>query len=143
MPRCLPPKAHQTLGRDTGRALGQVLGQGQGQGQAQGQVLLAAAAGEPAAALARLESQADGQGASEAARRLLRDGPNDIRKEPPLPAWLHLWRCYLNPFNVLLTALAVLSFLTADAKATVVIAAMVALSTVIRFVQEGRSHRAA
>jgi Mg2+-importing ATPase len=36
-----------------------------------------------------------------------------------------------------------LSFLSADSKATVVIGAMVALSTVIRFVQEGRSHRAA
>jgi len=108
-----------------------------------GSNLLAAAAGEPAAALALLKSRSDGLDASEAARRLVRDGPNDIQHEPPLPAWLHLWRCYLNPFNVLLTVLAVLSFLSADAKATVVIAAMVALSTVIRFVQEGRSHRAA
>ena len=63
--------------------------------------------------------------------------------EPPLPPWLHLWRCYLNPFNVLLTVLAGLSFLSADAKAAVVIGVMVASSTIIRFVQEGRSHRAA
>ncbi len=61
----------------------------------------------------------------------------------PLPGWLHLWNCYLNPFNVLLTVLAVLSFFSGDAKATVVIAVMVTLSTVIRFVQEGRSHNAA
>ena len=108
-----------------------------------GQDLLAAAVGEPAAALALLQSQIDGLATAEAARRLTRDGPNEIQHEPPLPAWLHLWHCYLNPFNVLLTALAVLSFLSADAKATVVIGAMVALSTVIRFVQEGRSHRAA
>jgi len=111
--------------------------------QALGLSLLAAAAGEPAAALALLKSRADGLDAAEAARRLVQDGPNDIQHEPPLPVWLHLWRCYLNPFNVLLTVLAVLSFLSADAKATVVIAAMVSLSTVIRFVQEGRSHRAA
>ena len=108
-----------------------------------GRDLLAAAAGDPAAALSLLKSQPDGLDATEAARRLARDGPNEIQHEAPLPGWLHLWRCYLNPFNLLLTALAALSFLSADAKATVVIGVMVALSTGIRFVQEGRSHRAA
>ena len=108
-----------------------------------GQDLLAAGRDEPAAALARFESQAEGLDSAEAARRLLRDGPNEVQHEPPLPGWLRLWRCYLNPFNLLLTALALLSFLSADAKATVVIAVMVALSTGVRFVQEGRSHRAA
>ena len=108
-----------------------------------GQALLAAAHDDPAQALARLQSQADGLDSAEASRRLARDGPNEVQHEAPLPGWLRLWRCYLNPFNVLLTALALLSFLSADAKATVVIAAMVVLSTGIRFVQEGRSHRAA
>ena len=108
-----------------------------------GQDVLLAAHDEPAAALARLHSQVDGLDYAEAARRLTRDGPNEIQHEPPLPGWLRLWRCYLNPFNVLLTALALLSFLGGDAKATVVIGVMVALSTGIRFVQEGRSHRAA
>jgi Mg2+-importing ATPase len=108
-----------------------------------GQALLAAAKVEPAQALAALQSQADGLEAAEASRRLARDGPNDIQHEAPLPGWLRLWRCYVNPFNLLLTALALLSFLSADSKATVVIGFMVALSTGIRFVQEGRSHRAA
>jgi Mg2+-importing ATPase len=108
-----------------------------------GQALLAAALGDPADVLQRLQSQADGLDADEAARRLARDGPNEVAHEAPLPGWLHLWRCYLNPFNLLLTALAILSFVSPDAKATVVISVMVALSTVIRFVQEGRSHRAA
>ena len=107
------------------------------------QILLAVGLDDPAAALRRLQSQAEGLDAAEAASRLARDGPNEVQHEPPLPAWLHLWRCYVNPFNLLLTALAALSFLSADAKATVVIVVMVALSTVIRFVQEGRSHRAA
>lgn len=108
-----------------------------------GQALLDAARGTPAEALARLQSQADGLNAAEAARRLARDGPNEVPHEAPLPGWLRLWRCYLNPFNLLLTALAGLSFFSADSKATVVIAVMVALSTGIRFVQAGRSHRAA
>ncbi len=122
-----------------------VMGTGAGAAdtRALNQALLTVALGEPAAALVRLQSQPDGLDSAEAARRLARDGPNEVPHEPPLPAWLHLWRCYLNPFNVLLTVLAVLSFLSADSKATVVIGVMVALSTVIRFVQEGRSHRAA
>jgi Mg2+-importing ATPase len=49
----------------------------------------------------------------------------------------------MNPFDLLLTALAALSYLSADAKAAVVIAVMVGPSTIIRFVQDGRSHRAA
>ncbi len=108
-----------------------------------GQDLLNASRDEPTAALARLQSQVEGLDPAEAAQRLARDGPNEVQHEAPLPGWLRLWRCYLNPFNLLLTALALLSFLSADAKATVVIGFMVALSTGIRFVQEGRSHRAA
>ncbi len=105
--------------------------------------LLAAAREDLGALLDRLQSRADGLDEPEAARRLARDGPNDVQHEAPLPAWLHLWHCYFNPFNVLLTVLAVLSFVGADARGTVVIGAMVAMSTLIRFIQEGRSHRSA
>jgi P-type Mg2+ transporter len=108
-----------------------------------GAALLAAARDDPAQTFARLQSQADGLAVDEAAKRLARDGPNEIEHEPPLPGWLRLWRCYVNPFNLLLTVLAALSSFSGDSKATVVIVVMVTLSTVIRFVQEGRSHRAA
>jgi Mg2+-importing ATPase len=105
--------------------------------------LLQAAHDEPAAAMARQRSHAGGLSAAEATARLRRDGPNEVEHDKPLRWWLHLWHCYLNPFNLLLTALAGLSYVTQDAKATIVIGVMVMLSTVIRFVQEGRSHRAA
>jgi P-type Mg2+ transporter len=108
-----------------------------------GAELLATALESPAQALARMQSRHDGLDATEAAKRLARDGPNEVQHVAPLPGWLRLWRCYLNPFNLLLTALALLSSVSGDAKATVVIGVMVALSTLIRFVQEGRSHRAA
>ena len=98
---------------------------------------------DASAAIVRFESHEDGLSASESAARLARNGPNEVAHEKPLPGWLHLWHCYQNPFNLLLTALAVVSYLTRDAKATIVISAMVLLSTVIRFVQEGRSNRAA
>ena len=95
------------------------------------------------AALARLESHEDGLSMAEATERRARFGPNEVDHEKPLPWWRHLWQCYRNPFNLLLTVLAAVSYLTEDAKATVVIGTMVLLSTLIRFVQEGRSNRAA
>jgi P-type Mg2+ transporter len=105
--------------------------------------LLLVAHDTPAAAIARLHSHENGLSAREAAARLVRSGPNEVEHEKPLPWWLHLWHCYKNPFNVLLSVLAVVSYLGADIKATTVIGVMVVLSTLIRFVQEGRSHRAA
>ena len=105
--------------------------------------LLRVALDEPAAAITRLKSHAGGLNSAEAAARLRRSGPNEIEHDKPLSWWLHLWHCYANPFNLLLSALALVSYLTHDTKATIVIGAMVALSTAIRFVQEGRSHRAA
>ena len=105
--------------------------------------LLKAAHDDPTTALGRLQSHAKGLTQEEAARRLQQFGPNEVAHEKPLPAWLRLWRCYLNPFNLLLTVLACLSWFSADAKATIVIAVMVTLSTGIRFVQESRSHDAA
>ena len=105
--------------------------------------LLQTARDDVAAALARLESHEDGLSMAEAAGRRTRFGPNEVDHEKPLPWWRHLWQCYRNPFNLLLTVLAAVSYLTEDAKATVVIGTMVLLSTLIRFVQEGRSNRAA
>ncbi|ODV06338.1 MAG: magnesium-translocating P-type ATPase [Rubrivivax sp. SCN 70-15] len=110
---------------------------------AQAQELLQVSRDEPAAALARLKSRAEGLNPREAAARLARHGPNVVGHEKPLPWWLHLWHCYKNPFNLLLTTLALVSYATADLKTTIVIGAMVVLSTAIRFVQEHRSMRAA
>ena len=98
---------------------------------------------EEAELLATLESHADGLSPHEAEERLATLGPNEVDHEKPLPWWRHLWQCYRNPFNLLLTVLAAVSWLTEDIKATIVIGAMVLLSTLIRFVQEGRSNRAA
>jgi Mg2+-importing ATPase len=105
--------------------------------------LLHAASDDIPGVLVRLGSHAQGLSDAEAAAALRRFGPNEVEHEKPLPQWLHLWHCYKNPFNLLLTLLAAVSYLTEDIKATVVIGAMVALSTLLRFVQEGRSNRAA
>jgi P-type Mg2+ transporter len=107
------------------------------------QVLVVAARSEPDALLHELGSHTDGLTESHAETIRERVGLNDVEHEKPLRWWEHLWHCYKNPFNLLLTALAAISYYTEDMKATIVISTMVVLSTFIRFVQESRSNKAA
>ncbi len=105
--------------------------------------LLRAAHASPADAIARLKSHPEGLSAREAAARRKRHGPNEVVHDRPLPAWLHLFQCYRNPFSLLLTVLALLAWIGHDHRSTAVILIMIALATGVRFVQEGRAHRAA
>ena len=107
------------------------------------QTLQRASSDDAATVLQRLHSSRDGITDTQAEVLRTQIGPNEVEHEKPLPAWLHLWHCYKNPFNLLLTVLAVVSYLTEDHKATLVIGSMVVLSTLLRFIQEGRSSRAA
>lgn len=108
-----------------------------------GQALSRAAVATPAELLAQLGSHADGltEAHAEVVRR--RVGPNVVEQDKPVPWWLHLWHCYRTPFDLLLTLLAVVSYLTEDMKATTVIGTMVVLSVAIRFWQERKSSIAA
>ena len=85
------------------------------------------------------------QGLSDAEAELLRSqhGLNEIEHEGPVRWWRHLWLSYNNPFNLLLTLLATVSYFTRDRQAAVVIASMVVLATLLRFFQERRSSQAA
>ncbi len=93
------------------------------------QTLVRAATSDTGALLQRLDSRIEGlsEAQAEAVRALV--GLNEVEHEKPLPWWMHLWHCYKNPFNLLLTLLAAISYLTEDMKAAVVIGAMVVLST--------------
>ncbi len=108
-----------------------------------GQKLLEAALADPDVLLLQLGGHRDGftQGEAEAIRE--RVGFNEVEHEKPLPWWLHLWYCYKNPFSLLLTALALISYYTEDMKAAIVISSMVVLATLMRFTQEARSNKAA
>ncbi|MCA6215174.1 magnesium-translocating P-type ATPase [Ideonella sp. B7] len=97
----------------------------------------------PEAALAHWHSSAEGLTEAQAHRVRHRCGPNQVGTEGPLPWPLHLWQAYRSPFSLLLTALAIVSWLTQDLRSAVVILAMVTLATGMRFVQERRSNRAA
>jgi Mg2+-importing ATPase len=105
--------------------------------------LLEASDADPALLLKKLGSRQDGLTEAEADNVRLTSGFNEVAHEKPLTWWMHLWHCYWNPFNLLLSALALVSYLTEDLRATIVIGLMVVLSTVLRFVQEMRSNKAA
>ena len=106
-------------------------------------VLVSAATTEAEILLRQLDSHADGLSEAQAEAVRARVGLNEVEHEKPLPWWAELWRCYKNPFNLLLTLLALISWLTRDLKAAVVISTMVVLSTLLRFWQEGKSNKAA
>ena len=107
------------------------------------QILTAASYSKVDALIAGLDSHLDGLSGTQAELIRARAGSNEVEHERPLPAWLHLWYCYKNPFSMLLTVLATISYFTEDIKAAIVISAMVILATIIRFVQETRSNHAA
>ncbi|MEP7181674.1 MAG: magnesium-translocating P-type ATPase [Betaproteobacteria bacterium] len=101
------------------------------------------AALSPTALLARLSATAAGLTNHEAAERYGEFGPNAIGDERPPGAWRQLALIVANPLSLMLLALAVVSFATGQRKGAVAIAAMVALSSLLSFVQEYRAGRAA
>ncbi|MEG1695537.1 MAG: magnesium-translocating P-type ATPase [Acinetobacter sp.] len=70
-------------------------------------------------------------------------GLNEVAHEKPLTWWQHLWYCYRNPFNILLSILALVAFLTDDLTGSSIITVMVMLSTLLRYWQESKSNQAA
>ena len=103
------------------------------------------------AVLAGLGSSVDrGLAATEARDRLQRDGPNELRSAPPLPAWRRLLAQFQDPLIYLLLAAIIVTLLVwwlegargrpVDA---VVILVIVLLNALLSFLQEARSQHAA
>jgi Mg2+-importing ATPase len=105
--------------------------------------LLAKARADTATVLTELGSQLDGLSEAEAGSRLKQVGTNEIAREKRQSALMRLLGNIKNPLVLLLLALGVLSFLTGDLRATVVIFVMVVLGVVLRFFQEMRADTAA
>ena len=93
--------------------------------------------------LAQLNSSAHGLSDSQVDALLETHGPNEVEHDRPVRWWRHLWLSYNNPFNLLLTVLAAVSYFTGDMQGTMVIGIMVVLATLIKFFQERRSNLAA
>jgi Mg2+-importing ATPase len=93
--------------------------------------------------LIALGTSTEGLSQDEASARLVQCGYNEVAHERPLRWYVQLPLAFKNPFIILLIILAAVSWLTEDATTTVIIAFMVLLSGLLRFVQESRSNRAA
>ena len=92
---------------------------------------------------ASLRTAPTGLTADEVERRLEEYGPNVVAEERRLGVLRLLGRAVMNPLVILLSVLAAVSLLTGDLRSSVVMAVMVLLGVVLRFVQEARADAAA
>jgi len=93
--------------------------------------------------LAQLQTSADGISQETAEQRLEEYGPNQVAAEKRRSWLTHLLHALRNPLVVLLVILASIAFATRDMRVGTVIALMVLLGVVLRFVQEFRADKAA
>nr|AYA93368.1 putative ATPase [uncultured bacterium pG7] len=98
---------------------------------------------ETSAVLEKLATSAEGLSEAEAEERLEQYGANVVAQERRKPFLERLWDNVKNPLVILLSVLGIVSYLTGDLRATVVIFVMVILGIVLRYVQETRADHAA
>jgi Mg2+-importing ATPase len=107
------------------------------------QKLINSAQAEPAVLLNQLNTSLKGLNQEEAEERLEKFGPNDVAREKRRSAFMRLLDNVKNPLVILLVVLGLVSYLTGDLRATLVILIMVLLGIVLRYVQESRADTAA
>ena len=98
---------------------------------------------EKGAAFARMKSSPEGLSEADAASRWAELGPNIVAASKHRGWPWRLLTATRNPLVILLTVLATISFATGDARAGTVMALMVILGVLLRFVQESRADAAA
>ena len=105
--------------------------------------LLEMAGMETDSVLKRLETQLTGLSEVDADLRQKQYGINEFAREKRQSVLMHLVNNLKNPLVILLTSLALLSYLTGDLRATLVISVMIVLGVILRFFQELRADNAA
>ena len=98
---------------------------------------------DASAVLEQLETASTGLVGGEVEIRLERYGLNEVAKEKQQTWLMRLGDNVKNPLVILLVVLGLVSYLTGDLRATVVIFIMVLLGIVLRYVQESRADSAA
>jgi len=93
--------------------------------------------------LQSLRTAPEGLAQAEAEERAHTAGPNEVAQERRRGWFIRLLIILRNPLVILLAILSSISFATGDARAGTVMAGMVVLSVVLRFVQEARADSAA
>src|ERR1035437_3325082 len=96
-----------------------------------------------AQALARLGVSGEGLAAAEAEARLEQYGPNIVAQEKKKSFLVEIaQRFFTNPINILLTVLAVVSYIGDDAMGAAIMLAMVFMAVFLSYFQEARSGHA-
>ncbi|MEN6571587.1 MAG: magnesium-translocating P-type ATPase [Anaerolineaceae bacterium] len=95
------------------------------------------------ALLDTLNTRPTGLTSEEAEEALEKFGANIVASEQHVTLFQRLWENIKNPLVILLSILSVVSFVTGDMRAGILIAAMVLLGIVLRFVQETKADSAA
>ena len=91
----------------------------------------------------KLNTNLKGLDQAEVEKRLDVYGPNEVAKEKQRNIFERIFDMVKNPLVLLLSGLALISYLTGDLRATIVILVMVVLGIVLRYVQESRADNAA
>ncbi|MGX7059404.1 magnesium-translocating P-type ATPase [Vagococcus humatus] len=84
----------------------------------------------------------EGLSEEDAAKRLEEYGPNEVAAQSPIPAWKLLLYCFKDPFVYVLALLLVVSALTKDYEAAIIMGIMILCSVIIQFIQDYRSQKA-
>lgn len=98
---------------------------------------------ESGAVLSQLNTSITGLEQADVEARLEEYGANDVAKEKRQTLLMRLWDNVKNPLVILLLVLGLVSYLTGDIRAAVIIGLMVLLGVVLRFFQELRADNAA
>ena len=89
-----------------------------------------------------LRTSVQGLSNEDALERLEEFGPNKVDAEKPTPPWLIFLSAFKDPFVLVLLGLMLVSALTKDYEAAIVMGLMVLASVIITFIQEYRSQQA-
>ncbi len=119
------------------------LGQGHTTGVQISKKLVESARTDIDSVLAQFDTTANGLSQPTIEARLEQYGPNEVAREKRRTWLMRLWDNIKNPLVILLILLGVISFLTGDMRATIVILTMVILGIILRYVQESRADNAA
>lgn len=87
-------------------------------------------------------TSAEGLTTADAAKRLEEHGPNEISAQSPTPAWKLLLHAMQDPFVYVLALLLVVSAITGDLDAALIMGVMIFCSVIIKFIQDYRSQKA-
>jgi len=105
--------------------------------------LLNAAGKTPDIALIQYDTSYDGYDPEKVEDMRDEYGVNAITRQQKESVLKRLLEAFVNPFTIVLFALAVISFFTGDLPAVIIVLSMVTVSGLLRFVQEFRSGKAA